>query len=198
MNDESTLENPPFARPVSHINVLVITDSNARHVSRTLSQLAIALSPSGISVNVFDRLRDLPRYDENQEISDTPEHVVALRCAADQAHAALVVTQYYNRVPTTVHNVIDWLTRGGQSALADKPLAVIGRAAGYYSGVWSHHQVDDAQAVGEVSIVEPITVASLDEAVRKLASEACAVDGAKAEVLEWLNWNADNESRPAG
>jgi hypothetical protein len=66
-------------------------------------------------------------------------------------------------------NAIDWLTRRWHhGALHDKPLAVVGRSAGYYSGVWSR-QVEDTRLGPRV--IEPLTVPTLREAVKKLADE---------------------------
>ena len=73
-----------------------------------------------------------------------------------------------------VHNAIDWLTRRwDQAALHDKPLAVIGRAADCYSGVWSH-QSDDTDGIARPRIIEPITVSTLRDAIKKLAGEVHA------------------------
>ena len=83
----------------------------------------------------------------------------------------LIVTTYHGRVPAVVHNAIDWLTRRwDQAALQDKPLAVIGRASGCYSGVWSH-QTEDADGITGPSVIESITVSNLREAIKKLACE---------------------------
>ena len=83
----------------------------------------------------------------------------------------LVVTTYHGRVPAVVHNAIDWLTRRwDQAALHDKPLAVIGRAAGCYSGVWSH-QTEDADGIAGARVIESITVSTLRDGINKLAGE---------------------------
>jgi NAD(P)H-dependent FMN reductase len=101
----------------------------------------------------------------------TPGSVEDLRRAAAEADAVLIVTTYRGRVPAVVHNAIDWLTcRWDQAALHDKPLAVIGRASGRYSGVWSR-QTDDADTSARPRIIESITVPNLHEAIKKLASE---------------------------
>jgi hypothetical protein len=55
----------------------------------------------------------------------------------------------------------------------DKPLAVIGRAAGCYSGVWSH-QAEDPDGIAGHRVIEPITVATLREAIKMLAGEVHA------------------------
>ena len=69
-----------------------------------------------------------------------PGAVTALRAAAADADAALVVTPEYNgSYPAVIKNAIDWLSRPfGDGALKGKPLAVIGGSFGQYGGVWAH------------------------------------------------------------
>jgi hypothetical protein len=69
-------------------------------------------------------------------------------------------------VMVNVFNDVRW-RRG---ALHDKPLALIGRSAGCYSGVWSR-QVDDTRGGLGPRVMEPLTVPTLREAVKKLADE---------------------------
>jgi hypothetical protein len=69
------------------------------------------------------------------------------------------------------HNAIDWLTgRWRHGVLHHKPLAVVGRSSGYYSGVLSR-QVADTRGGLEPVVIEPLTVRTLREAVKKLADE---------------------------
>ena len=69
------------------------------------------------------------------------------------------------------HNAIDWLTRRWRrGALHDKPLAVVGPSAGCYSGVWSRQIEDTRRGLGS-RVIEPLTVPTLREAVKKLADE---------------------------
>ena len=153
------------------INVLVLVGLQASPVSRALSRLAIDSSPDGVMVNVFDDLAGLPRYREALETHETPEAVVALRIAATEADAVLVITSYRGRVPAMAHNAIDWLTRRWRrGALHDKPLAVVGRSSGCYSGVWSRQEKDTRGGLGP-RVIEPLTVPTLGEAVKRLADE---------------------------
>src|ERR1700754_79892 len=123
------------------MNVLVLVGLRESPVSRALSRLAIDSSPDGVMVNVFDDLARLPRYREALETHEMPEDVVALRIAATEADAVLVLTSYHGRVPALAHNAIDWLTRRWRrGALHDKPLAVVGRSSGCFSGVWSRQE----------------------------------------------------------
>ena len=159
---------------MTDINVLIIVGLRAGSVHRALAKVAADSAADGITLNTFDSLSDLPWYSETLEKHRTPSSVEALRRAAAEAHAVLIVTNYHGRVPAVVHNAIDWLTRRwDQGALHDKPLAVIGRAAGCYSGVWSH-QAEDADGIAGPRVIESITVPTLREAIKKLTCEVHA------------------------
>ena len=122
----------------SDIKVLALVGSlRAASINRQIAELAAAVAPDGVTVTVFEGLGDLPFY--NEEIDDAitpdvqpPAQVVALRSAAAESDAALVVTPEYNgSIPAVVKNAIDWLSRPfGNGALKDKPLAVIGGSMG--------------------------------------------------------------------
>ncbi|HTY35055.1 MAG TPA: NAD(P)H-dependent oxidoreductase [Mycobacterium sp.] len=150
--------------------MLAIVGSHGCEVNRALQQVRADMLSCGITVNIFDSLPGVPPYRDRQTVR-TPRQVVTLRNAADDADAVLVATNYYNRLPSIVHNAIDWLTRGHRSGLSDKPLAVIGRAAKCYSGVWSHCPTDEAGRTGQAPVIESISVATLHDVVRILAEE---------------------------
>jgi NAD(P)H-dependent FMN reductase len=154
------------------ITVLVLVGLPAGPVNRALSRHAIGSSPDGVLVNVFSDVASLPRYREDLETWGKPDAVVDLRLAAAEADAVLVVTSYRGRVPSMAHNAIDWLTRRWRhGALHDKPLAVVGPSAGCYSGVWSRQIEDSCGGLGP-RVIEPITMPTLRDAVKKLADEA--------------------------
>jgi NAD(P)H-dependent FMN reductase len=158
---------------VTSTTVLVIAGIKTSAVSRELTHAAALSSPNGITLNVFDSLRYLPQYSEILETHPLPRPVAALRDAAIEAHAAMVLTHYYGRVPPMVHNAIDWLTRRwNHSALHHKPLAVIGPTEDGYGGVWSRHHTEASRPSGGTRVIEPVTVATLHEAVTKLAEQA--------------------------
>jgi NAD(P)H-dependent FMN reductase len=152
------------------ITVLVLVGLPAGPLNRAISRHAIDSSPDGVMVDVFNDLAGLPRYREALETRGKPDAVVDLRLAAAEADAVLVVTSYRGRVPSMPHNVIDWLTRRRyHGALHRKPLAVVGRSSGYYSGVLS--QVEDTRGGLGLRAIEPLTVPTLCDAVKKLADE---------------------------
>jgi NAD(P)H-dependent FMN reductase len=161
---------------MTDINVLIIVGLRAASIDRELAKVAADSSTNGIALNTFDSLTELPRYRDTFDDWGTPSCVRDLRTAAAEADAVLIVTTYHGRVPDVVHNAIDWLTRQrDQAGLHDKPLAVIGRASGCYSGVWSH-QTDDADRITGPVIIDSITVSNLREAIKKLACQVNAED----------------------
>ena len=166
------------------INVLVLVALPAGPVNRALSRHAIDSSPDDVIVHVFHDLVRLPRYDEALETDGTPDAVVALRLAATEADAVLVVTSYRGRVPSMAHSAIDWLTRTWRhGALNDKPIAVVGPSGGGYSGVWTHQIVDTRGGLGP-RVIEPLLVPTLREALRKLTEEVHGGSAAAAIPAE--------------
>jgi NAD(P)H-dependent FMN reductase len=95
--------------------------------------------------------------------------VTALRAAAADADAALVVTPEYNgSIPGVLKNAIDWLSRPfGNSALKDKPLAVVGTSLGQYGGVWGHDETRKSFGIAGPRVVDEL----------KLSVQATRFDG---------------------
>lgn len=183
---------------MGQIKVLGLVGSlRAASINRKIAELAVDVAPDDVTVTVFEALGELPFY--NEEIDDAMNPgaaalapVVALRAAAAEADAALVVTPEYNgSIPAVVKNAIDWLSRPfGNGALKDKPLAVIGGAFGRYGGVWAHDETRKSFGIAGARVVEGIKlsvpfatlegkapaenaelVANVRDAVGKLAAE---------------------------
>jgi NAD(P)H-dependent FMN reductase len=151
------------------VNVLVLVGSlRAQSVNRQLAEVAIANAPEGVELHLFDRLGELPFYNEDIDVDPVPESVRALRDAAAEADATLIITPEYNgSIPGVLKNAIDWFSRPyGQGALQDKPAAVIGAALGQYGGVWAHDETRKSIGVAGLRVVDSVAlsipVTSLD------------------------------------
>ena len=180
------------------ITVLALVGSlRAASINRQIAELAAEVAVDGVAVTIFEGLGDLPFY--NEEIDDVmnPDApalapVAALRAAAADADAALVITPEYNgSYPAVLKNAIDWLSRPfGDGALKGKPLAVIGGSFGQYGGVWAHDDTRKSFGIAGARVVEEIklsvpfktlngqhprehaeVVANVRDAVGKLAAE---------------------------
>lgn len=139
--------------------VLVLVGSlRAASVNRQLAELAIESAPDGVALEWFDRLGELPHYNEDIDNDDVAEVVVALRDAAARAGAALVITPEYNgTIPGVLKNAIDWLSRPyGNGALNGKPIAVVGAALGQYGGVWAHDETRKSFGIAGPRVVEDL------------------------------------------
>ncbi|MCG5434341.1 NAD(P)H-dependent oxidoreductase [Mycobacterium sp. MYCO198283] len=146
---------------MADINVLVLVGSlRAASVNRQLAELAVETSPDGAELRIFDRLGELPFYDEDIDNDDVAEPVVALRAAAAEADAALVVTPEYNgSIPGVLKNAIDWLSRPyGNGALREKPLAVVGASLGQYGGRWAHDETRKSFGIAGARVVEDLAL----------------------------------------
>jgi len=145
---------------MSDIKVLTLVGSlRAASLNRQIAELAADVAPDGVTVTIFDQLGELPFYNEDiDNEADVPASVTALRAAAAEADAALVVTPEYNgSIPAVIKNAIDWLSRPfGNGALKDKPLAVIGGSMGQYGGVWAHDETRKSFGIAGPSVVESI------------------------------------------
>jgi NAD(P)H-dependent FMN reductase len=139
--------------------VLVLVGSlRAASINRQLAELAVETAPAGVALELFDRLGELPFYNEDLDTDDVAEPVVALREAAARAGAALVITPEYNgTIPGVLKNAIDWLSRPwGNGALKGKPVAVIGAALGQYGGVWAHNETRKSFGIAGPRVVEDL------------------------------------------
>jgi chromate reductase len=110
----------------------------ASHNTALLRAAAMTL-PSGVELEVFDGLRDLPHYDEDMDVQPAPEPVARLREALSAADGVLIATPEYNgSIPGVLKNALDWASRPfPDNALRGKPVAVVGASTGLFGAVWS-------------------------------------------------------------
>lgn len=167
---------------MSEIKVLALVGSlRAASLNRQLADVAVEAAPEGVTVEVFDRLGELPFYNEDLDNDSVADAVVALRAAAGGAAAVLAVTPEYNgTIPAVLKNAIDWLSRPyGTGAVVGKPLAVIGTALGQYGGVWAHDETRKSFGIAGADVVDV-----------KLSLPASAFDGKhpreSADVVEGI------------
>lgn len=149
---------------MAEIKILALVGSlRTASINRQIAELAAAVAPEGVSVTIFEGLNDVPFY--NEEIDEAMnadarplDPVAALRAAAADADAALVVTPEYNgSIPAVIKNAIDWLSRPfGDGALKGKPLAVIGGSFGRYGGVWAHDETRKSFGIAGARVVDSI------------------------------------------
>ena len=140
-------------------NILTLVGSlRAASINRQLAELATESAPDGVTVTLYEGLDQLPFYNEDIDTATPPPAVAALRTAAARADAALFVTPEYNgTIPAVLKNAIDWLSRPwGASDLKDKPVVVMGSAAGRFGGTWAHDETRKSLGIFGPRVVESI------------------------------------------
>src|SRR3989454_3742263 len=183
------------------MKVLAISGSlrSGSHNSELL-RAAGELLPSDVELEIWDGLKAVPPYDEDDDAEPAPAAVTRLRDAIAGADAVLIATPEYNHsVPGQLKNAVDWASRPlATNPLRNKPVAVVGASIGAFGAVWAQAElrkvlaatgarvVDGEVAVGhaptrfdeEGNLVDEDLREQLDEVVRALLAEA----GARALV----------------
>ena len=127
------------------MRVLGISGSLRRgSLNTALLRAAAERLPAGVELVEFERLGEVPPYDEDVEATGIePEAVGELREAILAADAVLIATPEYNHsIPGQLKNALDWASRpAGQSALNGKPAAAIGASKSMCGGVWAQAEL---------------------------------------------------------
>jgi chromate reductase len=112
-------------------------------LNSALLRAAAERLPAGAELVEFERLHEVPPYDEDVELESTPAVVEELRQAVRSADAVLIATPEYNHsIPGQLKNALDWVSRpAGKSALNGKPAAAIGASTGMFGAVWAQAEL---------------------------------------------------------
>lgn len=172
------------------MRVLAIPGSvrSGSHNTRLLRSAATLL-PSGATLEVWDRLAELPHFSEDLEAAPGVA-VEELRAAAREADAVLIATPEYNHsIPGVLKNALDWLSRpSGSGALVGKPVAVVGASTGMFGAVWAQAETRKVLgALGAKVLEEELPVAYAHEAVGDDGALDGELRGALSEVLGRLH-----------
>jgi chromate reductase, NAD(P)H dehydrogenase (quinone) len=158
-----------------------------------LLRAAEELLPAEVEFELYDGLKAIPPYDEEDDRDDAPAAVTALREAIGEADGILIATPEYNSsVPGHLKNSLDWISRPlATNTLRNKPVAVVGASTGAFGAVWAQAElrkvlaaigarvVDAEAAVGHAPtrfddagrLVDPNLLEDLEETVEALVAE---------------------------
>jgi chromate reductase, NAD(P)H dehydrogenase (quinone) len=167
------------------MRVLGITGSLRRDsLNRALLRAAAERLPAGAELIEFERLREIPLYDEDLELEGTPAAVRELREAMREADAVLIATPEYNHsIPGVLKNALDWASRpAGRSALSGTPAAAIGASTGMFGAVWAQAETRKVLgALGGRVIEAELPVARAD---KQLVDGRLELEPRQSERLE--------------
>jgi chromate reductase, NAD(P)H dehydrogenase (quinone) len=150
---------------------------------------------SGVEFTLYDELKAVPPYDEEDDVETAPAAVSRLRDAVAGADAILFSTPEYNAsVPGQLKNALDWVSRPiATNPLRNKPVAVVGASTGMFGAIWAQAELRKVLASigarvveGEVAVGHAHTRCDgerlADDDIRKQLNEVA--DMLVAEVVE--------------
>jgi chromate reductase len=126
------------------MKILGISGSLRRGSHNTaLLRAAASALPSGVELEVYDGLADLPHYDADLDVDPAPEAVARLREAIEEADGVLIATPEFNgSIPGALKNALDWASRPfPDNSLKGKPVAVAGASTGLFGAAWAQAEV---------------------------------------------------------
>jgi chromate reductase, NAD(P)H dehydrogenase (quinone) len=133
------------------MRVLAISGSLRRDShNTTLLRAAVELLPPPAALEIFEGLKAVPPYDEDDDLHAAPRGAAELRRAIAAADAILIATPEYNSsIPGQLKNALDWASRPfPANALQGKPVAVVGASTGMFGAVWS--QAETRKVLGAI------------------------------------------------
>jgi chromate reductase, NAD(P)H dehydrogenase (quinone) len=167
------------------MRVLGISGSLRRdsHNTALLRAAGELVSEQGIDFELFEGLKSIPPYDEDDDVGDGPAAVARLRQAIADADAVLFATPEYNSsIPGVLKNAVDWASRPlTTNPLRNKPVAVIGASTGMFGAVWA--QAELRKVLGATGARVADVELAVGHAHEQLDPSGHPVDPAQREAL---------------
>jgi chromate reductase, NAD(P)H dehydrogenase (quinone) len=139
------------------MKVLGISGSLRRDSHNTkLLRAAAELLPDDVQFELWDGLKEVPPYDEDDDTDPAPAAVARLRAAIAGADALLIATPEYNSsIPGQLKNAVDWASRPiATNVLRNKPVAVIGASTSAFGAVWAQAELRKVLAATGARVID--------------------------------------------
>jgi len=126
------------------------------HNTKVLRASAECFDTGDVEFTLYDDLKSVPPYDEEDDVEPAPAAVSQLRDAVAGADAILFSTPEYNSsVPGQLKNALDWVSRPvATNPLRNKPVAVVGASTGMFGAVWAQAELRKVLAAIGARVVE--------------------------------------------
>jgi len=139
------------------MRVLGISGSlrSASYNTALLRHAGDLIEADGAEFQIYDELRDIPPFDEDDELFPA-DAVARLRDAIRDADAVFFTTPEYNAsIPGVLKNALDWVSRPfATNAMRNKPVAVVGASAGMFGAVWAQAELRKVLSTMGARVVE--------------------------------------------
>jgi chromate reductase len=139
------------------MHVLGISGSLRRdsHNTNLLRAGAAAAGP-GVDFELYEGLKEIPPFDEDDDVHPRPPSVADLNARIAAADAVLFSTPEYNSsIPGQLKNAVDWISRPiATNVLRNKPVAVVGASTGAFGAVWAQAELRKVLAALGARVVD--------------------------------------------
>jgi chromate reductase len=124
------------------VKILAFTGSLRRNsFNKAALRAAASLLPVGASLEIVD-LAPLPFFNEDLEAEGIPAVVADFKAKIAAADTLLISTPEYNySIPPVLKNALDWASRGNDSPLNGKPLAMMSASPGMFGGARAQYHL---------------------------------------------------------
>jgi chromate reductase, NAD(P)H dehydrogenase (quinone) len=121
-----------------------------------LLRAAAELLPEEAELELFDGLKAVPPYDQEDDVEPAPAAVGYLRETIAGVDAVLFATPEYNSsIPGVLKNAVDWASRPLMTnPFRFKPVAVCGASTGAFGAVWAQAELRKVLASMGARLVE--------------------------------------------
>jgi chromate reductase len=146
------------------MRLLAISGSLRAASSNTaVLQAAARLAPAGVTIELYDRLGELPHFNPDFDNERLPDVVAEFRALVGAVNGILISSPEYARgVPGTLKNALDWLV--GSFEFPNKFVALINtspRATHAQASLTTTLETMSARLVAEASVTLPLLGATL-------------------------------------
>jgi chromate reductase len=125
-------------------------------------------APAGVEIELYEGLKSIPPYDEDDDTAQPPAPVAELRRKIAESDAILIATPEYNHsIPGVLKNALDWASRPrANPTIRGKPVAVTGASTGRFGAVWAQEDARKVLAATGARVIDtqPVAIALAHQA----------------------------------
>jgi chromate reductase len=124
--------------------------------NRQLLLAARELFPADVEFEIYDELKAVPPYDEDDDVEPARGAVAHRPAASAGADALLFATPEYNSsIPGQLKNAVDWASRPlATNVLRNMPVVVVGASMGAFGAVWAQAELRKVLAATGARVVD--------------------------------------------
>jgi chromate reductase len=166
-----------------HKIAIVVGSLRQGSINRRVARSICAFASDVLDCQIVE-IRDLPLYDQDQEMTPTPA-VTRFREQIAAADGVLFCTPEYNRgVPGVLKNAIDIGSRPyGQSVWDKKPAAIVSASPGAIGGFGSNHQLRQACVFLNMPVMQQPETYLSNVTEDKFDEAGCLREGALRDLV---------------